>query len=99
MEEILEKVGVVMALTPGTIKVWFESGQAMGKDYMIIVCDTFSYEDYPVYAHGNGDFLEKYSRYNGKNMQRIMEVYDLNMDMETQLDETRAFHGPEGFVF
>lgn len=32
------------------------------------------------------------AEYSGKNMQRVMEVYDLRMDRETQLAEFRAFH-------
>ena len=33
-------------------------------------------------------------------MQRLMEVYDLSMDKETQLAEYHAIHGPiAGYVF
>ena len=59
---------------------------------MIVVCDTFSYDDYPVYVEPTEDVRKKAAKFNGPNMQRVMEVYSLSMDMETQMLETRAFH-------
>lgn len=33
------------------------------------------------------------AKYDGKNMQIVMEVYDLSLDLEAQLREERAYHG------
>jgi len=47
--------------------------------YMLIVCDTFSYEDYPVYTTAvPEEFWPVYDKYNGRNMQQIMECYVLD---------------------
>jgi hypothetical protein len=45
---------------------------------MIVVCDTFDHDDYPVYTNAGDEFWKKHDAVNGQNMQRIMEVYDLN---------------------
>jgi CO dehydrogenase nickel-insertion accessory protein CooC1 len=77
-----------------TTTEWFDRGVEEGADYMIVVCDTFDYEDYPVYATA-AEFKEKYESHNG--MQRIMEVYDLHRDKAEQLRERRAMNLPKGF--
>jgi len=66
-------------------------------DFLIVVCDTFSYDDYPVFCT-HEDFKETHAKYDGKNMQRVMEVYDLALDHEAQLNERRAFHPPKDDV-
>ncbi len=78
--------------TNNEIKEWFVRGKDKGASRMIVVCDTFDYEDYPVYCDVGevGDAVRKYS--NTNNMSRVMEVYDLNMNMEDQLSEHRAYH-------
>jgi hypothetical protein len=85
-----------MPTTKEDIKVWFERGLAQKQEFLIVVCDSFDWEDYPVFATKD-NFSEKYKSHDGVNMQRIMEVYDLSLDMHTQLNERRAFHFPQGF--
>lgn len=75
--------------TVSEIRAWFQRGIAENKTHMIIVCDTFDYEDYPVYVSEDEDVHEIKSEYDDKNMQRIMEVYNLKMDMEEQLSTDR----------
>ena len=59
---------------------------------MIVICDTYDYEDYPKFVKPGQNAREVAQANNGVNMQRVMEVYDLSMDKETQLNEHRAFH-------
>lgn len=82
------------AVTRDELRRWFENGVADGQDYMIVVCDTFDYEDYPAYATKD-TFANREKHYKAASMQTIMEVYDLNQDMEEQLAERRCFRGPE----
>ena len=72
--------------TKNDIREWFDSGRKNDYEFMLVVCDTFDYEDYPCYAKGTQ---------HGVNMQKIVEVYDLSMDRETQLAEERSSHSPE----
>jgi hypothetical protein len=58
---------------------------------MVIVCDTFDWEDYPVFVGPDEDVVQVADNYR-KNMQRVMEVYQLDLDKELQLGEYRAFH-------
>ena len=78
------------------IRSWFDDGVSRGHTFMIVVCDTFDWEDHPVYT-SLGGFNEEYWKNYNHPMQQIMEVYDLSMDRETQMAEHRAFHYPPGF--
>lgn len=81
-----------MAASRADIKGWLDRGKKQGATHMIVVCDTYDYEDYPVYVMPEEDVRVKAKRYNGENMQRIMEVYSYNHDIEAQMKEYRAFH-------
>lgn len=63
-------------------------------DFMIVVWDIFEFDNYPVFCT-HEDFEETHAKYDGKNMQRVMEVYDLSIDHEAQLNEQHAFHPPK----
>ena len=65
-----------MAFTVQDIKDRFDEATS-GATHMLIVCDTFSYEDYPVYVWANEDVNERILHYS-QNMQRVMEVYNLS---------------------
>ena len=85
-----------MATTKTTLSLWFDEGQRQKQAFMIVVCDTYDHGDYPVYATVE-NFAQLYEKNNRKNMQRIMEVYDLNIDKDVQMSEHRAFHYPTGW--
>lgn len=73
---------------------WLKEAAAQNAVYLIVVYDTFDYSDYPVYCYSPEECLQKYDEYNGKNMQEVVEVYDLSLDIQQQLNEHRAFHLP-----
>ena len=71
--------------------------ECKGSEFVLIVTDTF---DYTTYAVGcfEEDFEEVYHRYNNlEQMSRVMEVYDMSLNLTEQLKESRAFHFPKGF--
>lgn len=74
--------------TKDDIRGWLDSAP---KDatYMVVVCDTFDYEDYPVYVTKGQKCADVVAEHS-KNMQKVMEVYDLSTDLEKQLDAPRA---------
>ncbi len=78
--------------TKADIRGWFDRGVSQGAEFMIVVCDSFDYDDYPVFCTAE-NYEEKHAA-SCTNMQRIMEVYDLSMDRELQLAEHRVFNGP-----
>lgn len=68
-----------MAANAADIQGWFRAGVKDKRTHMIVVCDTYDHDDYPVYVGKGDDFYVIYDRYSdGQNMQRIMEVYDLS---------------------
>ena len=78
-----------MATTQDDIRFWLGNAKK-NHTHMIVVVDTFDYDDYPVYVSDTEDVQEVYDKYNGKNMQSVMEIYNLKMDIEKQLNEHRA---------
>jgi hypothetical protein len=75
------------------IRDWFIEAKEAGATNLIIVCDTFDWEDYPVQVMPGEDIEEVMKGYNyDKNMQRIMEVYCMKRSMKNQIAEYRAWH-------
>ena len=75
------------------IRGWLKEGIKQGATHVVVVCDTFDYEDYPVYVMSGEDVRKEAGKYTEKeNMHRIMEIYDLSLDIEKQLNEDRAFN-------
>lgn len=76
-----------MAATRDDLRRWFQEGVDQGATHMIVVCDTYDYEDYPVYVSESENVRER-----SKEFGKVMEVYSLTMSMEYQMSEHRAFH-------
>lgn len=85
-----------MAASREDISDWFDRGVAEGADHMIVVCDTYDHEDYPVMTKGDAMFWRSHREHDGANMQRIMEVYDLHRDKAEQMEMRRAYFPPTG---
>lgn len=83
-----------MATTKEDLSEWFDQGVQRGATHMIVVCDTFDYEDYPVYVTSQEDARKKKEAYDkGEHpMQKVMEVYCLTRDKASQLAERRSFN-------
>lgn len=81
-----------MAATRQDIEGWFDRGVANGARHMLVVCDTFDHDDYPVFTHSDDECLKRYKE--PGNMQRVMEVYDLRADKAAQMNEHRAMRLP-----
>ncbi len=58
---------------------------------MIVVNDTFSWCNYPVYVLSEENVHEEESKYKDKNMQKVMEVYNLMENIDIQLNSKRSF--------
>lgn len=82
-----------MAATRQDIESWFDRGVAEGATHMIVVCDTYDHDDYPVFVKPGEDPRAKHKEYlDGLHpMQRAMEVYSLKQDKALQMAEHRAF--------
>lgn len=67
-----------MAVTAQEFEGWIKRGIENDHKYMISVCDTFDYEDYPVYCDDEKGLEEMKAKYDGKEMQRINEIVNLD---------------------
>lgn len=73
------------------IEDWLKTAKQKKATHLIVVCDTFDWDDYPVYVSTSENVKEKVSEYSGKSMQRVMEVYSVNKDWKEQLAKQRNF--------
>lgn len=84
-----------MAANYSTIQSWvFDALNIEGCTHLIVVCDTYDYEDYPVVVNSGMDVKEVIADYNDRGMQRVMEVYSFTngMSIQEQMQESRAWH-------
>ena len=75
-----------MAATIQDIYRWLEKANFDGCTHVIVVCDTYDHSYYPVYVTEDEDVREVEKKYQGQNMQQVMEVYSFSMDLEEQLE-------------
>lgn len=78
-----------MGTSKDDVRDWFKEGISKRATHLIVVCDTYDYEDYPVYVMPDQDVREEESNYNRVNLQKIMEVYNLSRDVEEQINGDR----------
>ena len=81
-----------MIATREDIKHWLNEGKEDGATHIIVVCDTFNHYDYPLFVMPGENVRELAEQHDGPNMTKLMEVYSLSLDLESQLDEDRAVH-------
>jgi hypothetical protein len=81
-----------MVTTKSIISGWFDHGVEKQATHMIVVCDTFDYDDYPVYVMKEQNVYDVIDKYSDSPQQRVMEVYNLLLDKSSQMNEARAFH-------
>lgn len=79
-----------MTTTKELISNWLQ--RATKEDsHMLVVFDTFDYEDYPIFVNKNEDVNNKIKHYS-ENMQQVVEVYNLSIDLESQLEANKVWN-------
>jgi hypothetical protein len=66
-----------MAATKIEFEEWMSRAREKGASHLIVVCDTFDYDDYPVFVMPDEDLSAKRAEFDNVNMQRIMEVVEI----------------------
>lgn len=74
------------------IQGWLKQAERQNCTHLIVVCDTFDHEDYPVYVKQGEEVNQHIEHYRHASMQQIMEVYNMSMDLNAQLKERRAYN-------
>lgn len=90
-----------MGTTREEVEQWVEAGIQTGATHLIVFCDSFSYEDYPVWVHPGEDVEAVKRKHLATPMQRVMEVVDLHLAKvlldKKKLAETVLRPEPEPF--
>lgn len=81
-----------MTATLQDIKYWIERAKEKNATHLIVAVDRFDFENYPIYVSEKQDVNDEYARIMKSDMQGIDEIYNMSMDINKQLAESRAFH-------
>ncbi len=82
-----------MPTTKEDIREWLQRGKELGATHMIVVCDTFDHEDFPVYVLLGEDARKIHDQYNDAGqMSRVMEVYSYARNLDEQLAGGRVYN-------
>lgn len=81
-----------MATSRSEIMAWLNRGKAQDASHVVVVCDTFDYDDFPVFCSSRDEAVKINDEYEKKEGYRVMEVYDLSLSIPDQMAERRAFH-------
>ena len=79
-----------MAATKKDIDGWIKEGKKAKATHLIVVCDTFDWEDYPIFVKGKEELLKVYNSHNNVNMQRVMEVFDIKTTYGVNMQQIMA---------
>lgn len=71
-----------------TLKQWYRRAVKEKASHMLVVCDTFNYDDYPVMVKKDEDVKKAIADHSG-NMQRVMEVYKMSLGQRAQMQAGR----------
>lgn len=69
-----------MSASSEELGYWFDRGVEQKATHMIVVCDSFSWEDYPVYIKENENVQNTARFYD--SVGQVMEVYALHLPKE-----------------
>ena len=83
-----------MTATYDDVSAWFDDGLAKGANHMLVVCDTFDHDNYPVYILDGQGVHERIAQLETQPLLRIDEVYSYSAKYTKleQMIETRARH-------
>ena len=69
-----------MAATRQDIDGWIRYAKKQDKKFIISVCDTWDYSDYPVYCKDEEELEDQKKYYRNADMQNINEVITIEED-------------------
>jgi len=88
-----------MAASSEDIERWIKEARRMGATHIISVCDTFDYDDYPVFVMPSDNLEEKMQHYqNTKGLlliNEVIEIVKLSKNKKVQESTKNNFCGYE----
>jgi hypothetical protein len=82
-----------MQTTVELLRNWLEEGKTRENvSHLIVVCDLWDYEEYPMLVYKHENVVSVINSIDNINMQKIMEVYSYDKDIENQLTHPRSWN-------
>lgn len=69
-----------MAATRDDVNRWINTAKSKGCKFIISVCDTFDWDDFPVYIKDLNELILRVDNYDGVDMKKINEIIRINDD-------------------
>jgi hypothetical protein len=66
-----------MAVGREDVDRWIKTAKEKKCQFIISVCDTFDWDDFPVYCKDKNDLIMTYERYDGVDMLKINEIIQI----------------------
>jgi hypothetical protein len=84
-----------MAANRNEVDEWIDTARKDKMKFIISVCDTYDWEDYPVYCKDKKELLEVYNNYDRVNMQKINEIIQVE---ENSVTEKLSIHNIQNSI-
>lgn len=82
-----------MTCTFDDITRWLDEAMLRGATHLMVACDDFEHDNYPIFVLPGENAKELYDKvYGSNNMQHVDEVYNMSMDIDRQRREDRALN-------
>lgn len=80
--------------TRSEIRDWLGDVDEMSKSFshMIVVCDSFDYQDYPIFVNRDENVQDVIDNYSSKSMQKVMEIYNYDKNIFEQLGADKSWN-------
>jgi hypothetical protein len=73
-----------MPATREDVDRWIATAKKKKYKFIISACDTFDWDDYPVYCKDAKELNDEFYEINGKNMQKVNEIIRIDGDVVTE---------------
>ena len=83
-------------LTPSeyntSVTSWLQEAKRRGATHMIIAYDTVKHNPFPVYVNNDQNVQQKIKSFNDNQFCNAVEVYNMRLDINTQVLQGRAWN-------
>lgn len=73
------------------IQAYYAQAKLENATHFLVVTDTLSNTEYPVFVKQGHD-LDESEKFYSRNFQKVQEIYNMSMDVLPQIQEARAYN-------
>lgn len=73
-----------MVATRNDVDRWIKEAIKNKMKFIISVCDTFEWDDFPIYCKDEEELRNEYPKHDGENMETINEIIKIEGDKVTE---------------